>query len=106
MTPDILNLIRREAFDCVACWLDSKSAVVQVQRRTSSARACTSVVVHWSIATALDLPLRERDWPTDCSEALRMAWTDATHAAAVALENGASVADVAEALRAPWKAAS
>lgn len=43
----------------------------------------------------LDLPLRERDWPPAHSEALRTAWTDATHAA-----------DVAEALRAPWKAAS
>lgn len=106
MTPDILNLIRREAFDCVACWLD-QCTTTEVHARADEVRRWTCTVADFeSIATALDLPLRERDWPADCSEALRAAWTDATHAAAVALENGASVSDVAEALRAPWKAAS
>jgi len=96
MTTDT---IKRETFDCVACWLEqfADAAHVSDPRQWELTSADFD-----SIATACGLSLRLAEWDDEHESALDSAWAEACNAAAIALEHGADVDDVAKALRAPW----
>lgn len=90
------DIIKREVFDCVACWLEAGEF-------DDSPRDWEMMGPDFaSIATACGLSLRLAEWDDEHESALDSAWAEACNAAAIALEHGADVDDVAKALREPW----
>lgn len=93
------DTIKRETFDCVACWLEQSADAADVPDPRGWEMTAEDFD---SIATAAGLSLRFAEWDDRHALALDSAWSEACNAAAIALEHGADVDDVAKALRAPW----
>lgn len=96
MTTDI---IKREVFDCVACWLEQSADAADVPDPRQWEMTGPDFD---SVATACGLSLRLADWSDEHESVLGEAWAEACDAAAVALEHGVAPDAIAEALRAPW----